>query len=80
MNWAAVAAIGSIVGVFCTVVMWVFWGGKMTQRVDDHHRRLDGNDELIGSHADRIANHDAKIAHLEGWKEGFDAGSRTSSN
>lgn len=76
MNWAAVAAITSIVGVVTSLLVAAYIYGKLTQQVKDGRDRTDDHGETLKAHGEKLETHGNKIGRLEEWKSGFNAAAR----
>lgn len=78
MNWAAVAAIASLIGVLVTIVVGAYNSGQVTQKLDNNIADTRAHAERLDDHGERIGGLDVKVGKLEEWKEGYNAASRVS--
>lgn len=85
MNWSAVAAIGSLIGVVVTIVSVAYMSGQFTQQIKDgkakekeHDERFDKHDAKFDQVASKLEDHGEKIGRLQEWKNGFNAAARVS--
>ena len=83
LNYAALAAIGSLLAVIAVVLGAAFTHGQLTQRVSnteekvaDHAVKLERHDEKFERQDQTLGDHSVKIGRLQEWKEGFSAGAR----
>jgi hypothetical protein len=91
INWAALAAIGSLFAIVATVIAASYTHGKLTQRVDSNEKQIGaivGDAEIkfnkvfarFEHHDERIGEHDVKIGKIEEWKSGFSTGVKVTGN
>ena len=78
-NWAALAAIGSLIGVLVTLFSVAFLAGGFKKEIETHETRLDGHDERLERQDKKLGDHSIKIALLERWHEGFSAAANSRS-
>ena len=76
INWSAVAAIISAVGLLITIGVGVFWGGRLTQKTLDNEIKLDSHSQRLDGIDGRINGIDVSVGRLHEWKDGFNAGAR----
>jgi len=75
VNSAALAAVASSVAALIMVLGVVFVAGKLSKEVQTNTSDIASHKVTIDGHAVQLASHDSQIARLEGWKEGYKAGS-----
>ena len=78
INWAAVAAIMSVLTLLTVVIGIAVGWGKMTERVDNLSLEVDGNRVNVEKHAITLTDHAVAIGKLEQWKDGFNAAAKVS--
>jgi hypothetical protein len=78
LNYGAVAAIGSLLTFFATVMGVAYLAGKFTQRIDDGDVRNDKQDTRLDKHDEKLEEHGNKIVRLQEWKNGFNAAANVS--
>lgn len=62
------------VGVFVQIAMWIWWGGRMSQRVDDIQRRIDTQEIQAGAFAATQSQQKSDIAVLNAKLDDIRAG------
>lgn len=78
MNWSAVAAIGSLIGVVVTIVSVAYMSGQFTQQIKDSKDKATEHSVTLKEHAEKLEDHGEKIGRLQEWKNGFNAAARVS--
>jgi len=73
MNWAAVAAICSLVGLLVTALGAAFTYGSLTNKVKAQGETLKDHSVRLNEHTDKLGNHEVKLGRLQEWKDGFSA-------
>ncbi len=76
MNWAALAAFGSLFSVVAVVVGGAFVYGKLTQQVVDNRDKTAEHATTLGAHGERITAQEIKVGKIEEWKAGIRIGAR----
>jgi len=76
VNWAALGAIASIIGVATSLLVAAYVYGKLSQQVKDGRDRTDDHSDLLKVHGEKLESHGNKIGRLEEWKSGFNAAAR----
>lgn len=80
MNWAAVAAIGSLIGVVVTIISVAYMSGQFTQQIKDNKDKTAEHAATLEKHQEKLEDHGEKIGRLQEWKNGFNAAARVSGN
>lgn len=78
MNWSAIAAIVSLLGLIATIIGVAYTSGRLSQRVEENGDQVKIHAARLDDHAERIGGHDVKIGRLEEWKSGLNTGARLS--
>jgi hypothetical protein len=78
MNWAAVAAVTSLIGLLATIIGTAYNAGQIRQEVKNQRERIDGHGERLDQHEEKLGTHQEKLGRLEEWKNGFNAAARVS--
>lgn len=78
MNWGIIAACASLLGVLVTIIIGAYNSGQVRQQITDHTTVLENHAKTFVLFAERLSAHDVKLAELRAWKDGFDAGARSS--
>lgn len=78
MNWAALAAFGSLFGVIASALTAAFVYGKLTAEVTNNKADTRAHSETLEKHAEKLEDHGEKIGRLQEWKNGFNAAARVS--
>lgn len=78
MNWAALAAFGSLFGVIASGLTAAYVYGKLTQQVTDGRDKANEQSVTLKEHSDKLEDHGEKIGRLQEWKNGFNAAARVS--
>jgi hypothetical protein len=78
MNWAALAAITSALGVLASFAVAAYVYGALTQQVKDGKEKAGEHSVTLKEHADKLEDHSEKIGRLQEWKNGFNAAARVS--
>lgn len=74
MNWAALAAMASLLGVLATIIGVAYTSGKLTQRISDNDDQIKIHARRLDDHAERLGLQDVKIGKIEEWKSGVRLG------
>jgi hypothetical protein len=78
LNWAALAAFGSLFGVVVTIVSVAYMSGQFTQQIKDGAAKTADHAATLEKHAEKLEVHGGKIERLTEWKDGFNAAARVS--
>lgn len=66
INWAAVAAISSLVGVLVTITVGAFQSGRLSQKVSDHDDRFTEQSKTNLYVNEKISEHDRALSRIDG--------------
>jgi hypothetical protein len=75
-NWAAVAAVCSLLGVFATLIGVAFTSGRLTEKLGEASKRIDGHDETLRAHGETLTDHEVHLGRFNEWKDGYNAAAR----
>lgn len=78
INWLAVAAVSSIVGIIFTVCAAAYTSGRLTQKIQDHDETLVEHGETLKTHTKQLGEHELGLDRLTQWKNGFNAAANIS--
>jgi hypothetical protein len=78
MNWAALAAVMSGIGVLASFGLAAFVYGKLTQQVTDNKEKTSEHALTLKEHAEKLEDHGGKISRLQEWKNGVSIGAKIS--
>jgi hypothetical protein len=75
-NWAAIAAICSLLGALVTIASIAFVAGRLREKQEEHGERIGEHAELLKSHASTLTDHEVQLGRLNEWKDGYNAAAR----
>jgi len=78
LSSGGLTAITSSIAALVMVGGMVFVAGKLAMQVNTNTSDIADAKKTIGGHAAQLASHDSQIARLEGFGEGYKAGTHVS--
>ncbi len=77
-NWAEVAAVCSLLGVFATIIGVAFTSGRLTEKLGEADKRINWHDETLKAYGETLTDHEVQLGRLNEWKDGYNAAARVS--
>lgn len=74
MNWSAVAAIVSLIGLIATSWGIAYTSGRFTQRIEGVEEKADAHTVRLDAHDTRLNVHDSRLSAIDEWKSGVTFG------
>jgi ABC-type lipoprotein release transport system permease subunit len=78
MNWSALAAVCSLLGVFATIIGVAFISGRMTEKIGENTMKTKEHADIIAVHGGRLNDHDVALGEIRAYQKGFSAAAQVS--